>query len=193
MLLCHETHFVNHRGFSAYELVFLKDPPNLLDWEFPPMYEGLSLPAKQYLQLMEGRFNLIKKIVIDQKIREQNMQYYRDKRMHPQYQILAVGDLVCLDSEYCSDLKTTNAKLKKRWIAPLKIQAVLDDSHYFISDWNGEVPAISMYIHRLKPYRINMGLIKDGQLVTVSTVRQLFSHIKEMRDKSHTLKPQECV
>ena len=31
---------------------------------------------------------------------------------------------------------------------------------------------------------MNMGLIKDGQFVTVSTVRQLFSHIKEMRAKS---------
>ena len=137
------------------------------------MYEGLSLQAKQNLQLMEERFNLMKKIVIDQMIREQNMQYYRDGRMHPQYQTLAVGDLVYLDSEYCSDLKTANAKLKKRWIGPLKIQAVLDDSHYLISDWNGEVPAISMHIHRLKPYMMNMGLVKDGQLVTVSTVRQL--------------------
>ena len=41
-----------------------------------------------------------------------------------------------------------------------------------------------MHIHRLKPYMMIMGLIKDGQLVTVSTVRQLFSHIKEMRAKA---------
>ena len=111
--------FVNHTGFSAYELVFLKDSPNLMDWEFSPMYDGLNLLAKQYLQLMEERFNLMKKIVIDQTIREQNIQYYRDKRKHPHYQTLAVGDLVYLDSEYCSDLKTANVKLKKRWIGPL--------------------------------------------------------------------------
>ena len=160
--------FVNHTGFPAYELVLLKDLPNLMDWEFSPMYEGLNLPAKQYLQLMEDRYNLMKKIVIDQKIREQYLQYYRDKRKNPHYQTLAVGDLVYLDSEYCSDLKTANIKLK---IGPLKIQAVLDDSHYLISDWNGEIPAIPMHIHRLKPYMMNMGLIKDGQLVTVSTVR----------------------
>ena len=35
-----------------------------------------------------------------------------------------------------------------------------------------------------------MGLVKDGQLVTVSTVRQSFPHIKEMRDKSQTNTPQ---
>ena len=100
-------------------------------------------------------------MVIDQKIREPYLQYYRDKRKTPHYQTLAVGDLVYLDSEYCSDLKTANIKLKKRWIGPLKIQAVLDDSHYLISDWNGEILAIPMHIHRLKPYMMNMGLIKD--------------------------------
>ena len=89
--------------------------------------------------------------------------------------------MVYLDSEYCSDVKTANIKLKKRWIGPLKIQAVLDDSHYLISDWNGEIPAIPMHIHRLKPYMMNMGLFKDGQLVAASTVRQLFSRLKEMR------------
>ena len=83
---------------------------------------------------MENRFNLMKKIILDQKVKDQLAQYYREKRKYPNYNIFAVGDMVYLDSEYCSDLHTSNIKLKKRWIGPLKIQVVLDDSHYMISN-----------------------------------------------------------
>ena len=87
--------------------------------------------------------------------------------------------MVYLDSEYCSDLHTSNIKLKKRCIGPLKIQVVLDDSHYMISNWDGRVNPISMHANRLKPYNLNMGIISDGQLVSVNIVKQLFDHIKK--------------
>ena len=89
--------------------------------------------------------------------------------------------MVYLDSEYCSDLHTSNIKLKKRWIGPLKIQVVLDDSHYMISNWHGRVNPISMHANRLKPCNLNMGIISDGQLVSVNTVKQPFEHIRKMR------------
>ena len=130
---------------------------------------------------MENRFNLMKKIVLDQKVKDQLAQYYREKTKCPNYNTFAVGDMVHLDSEYCSDLHTSNIKLKKRWIDPLKIQVVLDDSHYMISNWDGRVNPISMHANRLKPYNLNMGIISDGQLVSVNTVKQLFDHIRKMR------------
>ena len=102
-------------------MVFLKQPPSLLDFELDPIYDGLLLPAKEYLKLMENTFNLMKKIIIDQKVKDQLAQYYREKRKYPNYNTFAVGDMVYLDSEYCSDLHTSNIKLKKRWIGPLKI------------------------------------------------------------------------
>ena len=173
--------FVNYTGYCAYEMIFLKQPPSLLDFELDPIYDGLSLPAKEYLKLMENRFNLMKKIILDQKVKDQLAQYYREKRKYPNYNTFAVGDMVYLDSEYCSDLHTSNIKLKKRWIGPLKIQVVLDDSHYMISNWDGKVNPISMHANRLKPYNLNMGIISDGQLVSVNTVKQLFDHIRKMR------------
>ena len=88
--------------------------------------------------------------------------------------------MVYLDSEYCSDLHTSNIKLKERWTGPLKIQVVLDDSHYMISNWDGRVNPISMHADRLKPYNLNMGIISNGQLVSVKTVKQLFDHIIKM-------------
>ena len=57
-------------------MVFLKQPPSLLDFELGPIYDGLLLPAKEYLKLMENRFNLMKKITTDQKVKDQLTQYF---------------------------------------------------------------------------------------------------------------------
>ena len=57
--------FVNCTRYCAHEMIFLTQPPSLLDFEMDPIYYGLSLPAKEYLNLMENRFNLMKKIIID--------------------------------------------------------------------------------------------------------------------------------
>ena len=40
--------------------------------------------------------------------------------------------------------------------------------------------------NRLKPFSMQMGIVEDGQLVTVSTVNELFKHIRKMRSQSKT-------
>ena len=59
--------FVSYTGYCAYKMVFVKQPPSLLDFEMDPIYD--ALPAKEYLKVMENRFNLMKKIIIDQKVK----------------------------------------------------------------------------------------------------------------------------
>ena len=72
--------FVNYTDYYAYEMVFLKQPPSLLVFGMDPIYDGLSLPAKEYLKLMENRFHLMKKIIIDQKVKDQLAQYIIERK-----------------------------------------------------------------------------------------------------------------
>ena len=52
---------------------------------------------------------------------------------------------------------------------------------------NGFWAPIPMHAHRLKIYNMNMGIIEDGQLVTVSTVRELFQHIMKRENKPYPI------
>ena len=54
---CSMNTFVNYTGYCAYEMVFLRQPPSLLHFELNPIYDGLSLPAIEYLKLMENEEN----------------------------------------------------------------------------------------------------------------------------------------
>ena len=83
--------FVNFTGYCVHEMVFLKQPPSLLEFELDPIYDSLSLPAKEYLKLMENSFNLMKKIILDQNVKDQLAQYYREKRKYPNYNTFTVG------------------------------------------------------------------------------------------------------
>ena len=100
-------------------------------------------------------------------------------RKNPDYTTFAIGDLVYLDAEYGSDLKTLSKSFKKRWIGPLRIQTILDDSHYLISDWEGKIAPIVVHPNRLKKCYLNMGKVENKNLITVSSVRELFKHIEK--------------
>ena len=90
--------------------------------------------------------------------------------------------MVYLDAQHASDLKIPSQKEnKKGWIGPVKIQGIIDDSHYMIFDWQGSLPCVVIHANRLKPCHINIGKADKGELVTMSTLRGLFKHIQESK------------
>ena len=118
--------FVSPRtGYSPFEVYFLRKPPDITEFDFDPNTDGLSLEATEYMKLMTDRFHLIRKIVLDRKIRDQETRYIKELRKNSDYKGFAFGDLVYLDDQHASDLKIPSQKLnKKRWIGPVKIQAL---------------------------------------------------------------------
>ena len=76
---------------------------------------------------------------------------------------------------YGSDLQAAARKVEANWIGPLKIQAILDDTHYYVSDWLGHLAPIVVHTHRLKSFTLFLGdLSKDGLLNVVDKVADIF-------------------
>ena len=50
-----------------------------------------------------------------------------------------------------------------------------------ISNWQGTLPCVVIHTYILKPCHINIGKVENGELVTVSTLRDLFKHIQERK------------
>ena len=131
------------------------------------------------MKLITDRFHLIRKFVSDRKIIDHKTRYIKELRKYPDYKGFAIGDLVSYNAQHASDLKIPSQKLnKKRWKGPVKIQGIIDDSHYMISDWQGTLPCVVIHANRLKPCHINIGKVDKGELVSMSTLRELFKHIQ---------------
>ena len=168
-------------GYTPYEMIFHTKPPDLMKFDFDPDTMNISVTARRYMELMKQKSQLIQSMVKERKTREANTQYYRDILKHPDRKTFKVGDLVYLYHGYGSELTAPSRKLQKNWIGPLKVQSILDDTHFYVSDWMGHLAPIIVHAHRLKPFTMFLGdLSKDGLLNIVTKLGELFARWKQI-------------
>ena len=70
-----------------------------------------------------------------------------------------------------SVLHSSSKKLKRNWIGPLRIPAILDDTHYLVSDWTCQLIPKRIHFNRLKSYVMNLGKINEEGILETATNR----------------------
>ena len=164
-------------GYSPYEMVYHQKPPDLFNFDYFPDTAGLSVATKTYLELMKNRKEVMDELIKNRKINEKETLLINEKRKFPDATGFAVGDLVLIHHPYASNLQSGSKKLARNWVGPLRIQAVLDDTHYLCSDWLGKLIPKKFHINRLKQFYLNLGeLDEEGMLKVVENTRQLFQN-----------------
>jgi len=126
-------------------------------------------------------------IITDRKKFEVENRWVKEMRKFPDAHGFSVGDLVMIDFEYGSVLKSSARKLKRNWVGPYRIQIILDDTHYLVSDWSGQLLPKRFHINRLKLYHMNLGRMKEGKLETVTSTKELFRIWKELKEDKEIL------
>ena len=169
-------------GFSPYQMVNNKQPPDKLSFDFDPTESGIKVDTPLYMIFMDQSKLLINQMIMRRKKYEAESQLVRESRKYPYVHGYAVGDLVLINHSPSSVLKVTSRKLKRDWVGPFKIQAIIDDSHYMISDWTGQLSHKRFHVNRLKPFSLSLGKVKDGKLQTVHNTRELFRIWKNIKE-----------
>ena len=151
-------------------MVYHVEPPDLFNFDYKPGKTGINVTTEQCLEVMEKRKTLIDQLVIDKKT-----QWVREMRKYPDHETFAVGDLVLVNHPLGSVLQSSSKKLNRNWIGPVRIQTVLDNTHYLCSDWSGRLIHKRFHINRLKQYYMNLGeMNENGQLKIVENVKELY-------------------
>ena len=169
-------------GFSPFQMVFNKQPPDKLSFDFDPTKSGMKVDTPLYMIFMDQNKVLINQLIMRRKKYEAESQLVRESRKYPDTHGYAVGDLVLINHSPSSVLKAPSRKLKRNWVGPFKIQAIIDDSHYMISDWTGQLSHKRFHVNRLKPFSLSLGKVKDGKLQTVHNTRELFRIWKSIKE-----------
>ena len=159
-------------GFSPFQMVYNKQPPDKLSFDFDPTKSGMKVDTPLYMIFMDQSELLINQMIMRRKKYEAESQLVRESRKYPDVHGYAVGDLVLINHSPSSVLKAPSRKLKRDWVGPFKIQAIIDDSHYMISDWTGQLSHKRFHVNRLKPFSLSLGKVKDGKLQTVHNTRE---------------------
>ena len=122
---------------------------------------------------------------------KKNTQWIREMRKYPDHETFAVGDLVLVYHPIGSVLNSPSRKLNRNWVGPLRIQTVLDKTHYLCSDWSGILVPKRFHINRLKQYYMNLGEIgENGKLKIVQNVNELYDIWQELKEDE---KPKEST
>ena len=93
-------------GFSPYELVFIRHAPTLTELEqgFEAIPEQTE-KVEEYVKHMRTRLDLVKKMIFEEKLRQQHLQKYREAQPVEEMP-LENGDLVMIHRPLHLSLKT---------------------------------------------------------------------------------------
>ena len=115
-------------GLSPFQLVFLRDPPNLTSLLFPKIY---TIPVKhrEYYNLLLARAQLVGNLLLEWRTK-QALEYESRAKKFRNEEIFQDNQMVYLLAPHASALQMNTTKFKQDFIGPLFIDTALNKTHY---------------------------------------------------------------
>ena len=122
-------------GFSPFQLVFLRDPPDLRSLSFPKS-DTIPVYYCEYCNLLLARAQMIGRLLLEWRT-QQTLEYKKKNKQYTNEEIFQDDQMVYLLARHLSALQTDTTKFKQDFIGPLFIDTALDKTHYRLKDANG--------------------------------------------------------
>ena len=125
-------------GFSPYELVFLKKPPDILNLHFQPL-QTIAKGYEDYCLKMKARLENVGNFILELKTFQQERQAQLAIESATPPETFQVGQLVYLLAPSAATLRTKTKKCRADFVGPLVINKILDSTHYILNDLQGRI------------------------------------------------------
>ena len=119
-------------SFSPFQLVFLRDPPDLPSLSFPKI-DTIPVSYREYYNLLLARAQMIGRLLLEWRT-QQALEYERKNKQYTNEEIFQDDHLL---APHSSALQTDTTKFKQDFIGPLFIDTALDKTHYRLKDATG--------------------------------------------------------
>ena len=122
-------------GLSQFQLIFLRDPPDLTSFSFPKI-DTILVKHREYYNLLLARAQLVGRLLLEWRTKQALEYESRAKRVRNE-EIFQDNQMVYLLALHASVLQTNTTKFKQDFIGPLFIDTALDKTHYRLKDATG--------------------------------------------------------
>ena len=122
-------------GFSHFQLVFFRDPPDLTSLSFSKI-DIIQVNYCEYYNLLLARAQMIGRLLLEWRT-QQASEYENKTKQYTNKEILQDDQMVYLLAPHSSALQTDTTKFKQDFIGPLFIDTALDKTHYRLKDATG--------------------------------------------------------
>ena len=170
-------------GFSPYELMFLKKPPDVLSLYFAPI-ETVAKGYRDYCIKMRAKLDNVSNFIIDLKTFQQQCQAQEQNTQGKLPETLVTGQLVYLLAPSAASLQTNTKKCRADYVGPLVINRVLDETHYILNDLEDRILCGVYHINRLKKAQLRT---PSGNVTTYDQLQNVFTDTNARN--SETLPP----
>ena len=162
-------------GFSPYELVFLKKPPDILNLHFQPL-QTIAKGYEDYCIKMKNRLDNVGNVILDLKTFQQERQAQLANQVPTPPETFQEGQLVYLLAPSAATLRTNTQKCRADFIGPLVINKALESTHYIINDLQGRILIGVYHINRLKKATVRT---PSGTVSIYQQLHDSFTHTSE--------------
>ena len=122
-------------GFSSFQLVFFRDPPDLTSLSFPKI-NTIPVNCCEYYNLLLVRGHMIGRLLLEWRT-QQALEYENKTKQYTKEEIFQDDQMVYLLAPHSSVLQTNTTKFKQDFFGPLFIDTALDKTHYRLKDATG--------------------------------------------------------
>ena len=122
-------------GFSPFQLVFLREPPDLTSLSFPKI-DTILVKHREYYNLLLARAQFIGRLLLEWRTK-QVLEYENRAKRYKNEEIFKDNQMVYLLAPHASVLQTNTTKFKQDFIGPLFKDTALDKMHYRLKDMTG--------------------------------------------------------
>ena len=127
-------------GFSPFQLVFLRDPPDLTSLSFPKI-DTIPVNYHEYYNLLLARDQMIGRLLLERRT-QQALEYENKTKEYTKEEIF--------QDDHSSALQTDTTKFKQDFIGPLFIDTALDKTHYRLKDATGLLSDGTYHLNQIK-------------------------------------------
>ena len=135
-------------GLSPFQLVFLRDPPDLTSLSFPKI-NTIPVKYREYYNLLLARAQLVGRLLLEWRTKQALEYESRAKRFRNE-EIFQDNQMVYLLAPHASALQTNTTKFKQDFIGPLFIATALDKTHYRLKDTTGLLLDSTNHVNHIK-------------------------------------------
>ena len=119
-------------GLSPFQLIFLRDPPDLTHLSFPKI-DTIPVKHREYYNLLLARAQLVGNMLLEWRTK-QALEYESKAKKFRNEEIFQDNQMVYLLAPHASALQMNTTKFKQDFIGPLLIDTALDKTHYRLKD-----------------------------------------------------------
>ena len=124
-------------SLSPFQLVFLRDPPDLTSLSFPKI-DTIPVKHREYYNLLLARAQLVGNMLLEWRTMQVFQEIFQDNQM------------VYLLAPHASALQTNTTKFKQDFIGPLFVDTALDKTHYRLKDATGLLLDGTYHVNHIK-------------------------------------------